>query len=75
MEEFFYISTLSKEFYHFLYRFFSLNRSKLKCMYAFIYNNALIYSNIRKYRKKNYYFTTINKFIITHIDYGRVISI
>lgn len=73
MEEFFYISTLSKEFYHFLYRFFSLNRSKLKCMYAFIYNNALIiFENIEK---KNYYFTTINKFIITCIDYGRVISI
>lgn len=41
-------------------------------MYAFIYNALIIFENIEK---KNYYFTTINKFIITRIDYGRVISI
>lgn len=51
---------------------FLLFESKLKCMYAFIYNALIIFENIEK---KNYYFTTINKFIITRIDYGRVISI
>lgn len=50
---------------------FLLFESKLKCMYAFIYNALIIFVS----KKKNYYFTTINKFIITRIDYGRVISI
>lgn len=50
---------------------FLLFESKLKCMYAFIYNALIIFVS----KKKNYYFTTINKFIITCIDYGRVISI
>lgn len=49
---------------------FLLFESKLKCMYAFIYNALIIFVS----KKKNYYFTTINKFIITCIDYG-VISI